>query len=111
MMRADARHYAKFHSVRLVLIVLILCALRSWAPVNKPRPEVREPEDHVEVAAVGAHPEEPVAAVIRKAKDDPAPVGGVGADEGVDVATLVVRQVAQARSVGADGGNVGRLVG
>src|SRR5882724_2683645 len=90
----------------LVLGVLILCP-RSWAPVNKPRLEVRETEDRVEVAAVGAHPEEPEAAVILKAKDDPAPVGGVGADEGVDVATLVVRQVAQVRSVGADGGDVG----
>src|SRR6266446_1728444 len=95
----------------LVLVVLILCAPRSWAPFDKARLEAREAEYGLEVSTVRVHLVEPEAAVILKAEDDPATIGGVGADEGVDLAALVVRQVVQVGSVGADGGDVGRLAG
>jgi hypothetical protein len=57
------------------------------------------------------HFEEPEATVILEAEDDPAPIGRVGAGEGVDIATLVVSQVAEARSVWTDGGDVCRVTG
>ncbi len=60
----------------------------------------------MQVAAVGAHPVEPVAAVILEAEDDPLPVGGVGPDIGSEIGAAVVGQVAQAGPVRADGGDV-----
>src|SRR6266487_4511204 len=75
-------------------------------PIDIPWSEAREGEDRMQVTAVGAHPVEPVAAVILEAEDDPLPVGGVGADVGPEIGAAVVRQVAQASPVGPDGGDV-----
>src|ERR1700730_16038049 len=58
------------------------------------------------------HLEEPEAAMILEAEDDPAAVGRIGADVGVDLPSLVVRQEAQVGSMGANGSDVwGRTTG
>ncbi len=49
--------------------------------------------------------------MILEAEDNPVPVGGVRADERVDVPTLVVRQILKVCAVGTDGGDVGGVAG
>ena len=62
-----------------------------------------------EGTAIGAHPEESKAAVVFQAENNPATVRRVRADEGVDVATLVVGKVVQVRSISVDGRYICRL--
>src|SRR5438128_12701250 len=57
---------------------------------------------------VGAHLVQPRQAVILQAEHDPAAVGRVRTNQGLDVSTLVMRYETQVRSVWTDGRNVCR---
>jgi hypothetical protein len=74
----------------LVLVVLVVVLFGSRAPVDESWPETREAEDRLDVGAIWMHLVEPEAAVILKAENDPAALGGVGANEGVDVAAFMI---------------------
>ena len=99
----------EIHSVIDLLLCLALLGLaRLGTPVDDARFEARQRKDHPKVAPVRVHLVQRRQAVILQAEHDPAAVGRVGTNQGLDVPTLVMRYETQMRSVWTDGRNVCR---
>src|SRR5438445_5184464 len=99
----------EIHSViDLLLCVALIGLTRFGTPVDAARFEARQREDRPHMTPVGAHLVQPRQAVILQAEHDPAAVGRVRTNQGLDVPTLVMRYETQVRSVWTDGRNVRR---
>jgi hypothetical protein len=89
-----------------VLSVLVVSAAGSRPPVDEAWLEAREPENCVQVAAIGGHPVETILTVVLESEHDRLPVRGVATDERVDLTAAEVGQDPQPGSVGCDRGDV-----
>src|SRR5438552_13067867 len=94
--------------IDLLLCLGVLGLARFGTPVDDAGFEARQRQNHPNVASVRVHLVQPRQAVILKAEHDPAAVGRVRTNQGLDVPTLVMRYETQVRSVWTDGRNVCR---
>src|SRR5439155_418857 len=84
--------------IDLLLCLALLGLARLGTPVDDARFEARQREDHPKVAPVRVHLVQRRQSVILQAEHDPAAVGRVGTNQGLDVPTLVMCNETQMRS-------------
>src|ERR1700757_664796 len=104
---------AKIASVRSIrastpnwLLAFVVCLIGSRAPRNETGAEVRKWKDRLKTTSIGMDLVKTKEAMIDESKSYPAPVGRIGAHDGTDISTLIVRYEMKLLSVGTDGDDV-----